>query len=64
MDSKFYKAILVFLIVLFVIFSTKPKFFYNDDKLKDFGVGKNKTLITPLHISLFISIIFYMLTCM
>ena len=64
MDNKFYKSILVFLIVLFVIFSAKPSLFYKDNKsLKEFGIGKNKSLFTPLHVALSVSVVFYALTC-
>jgi hypothetical protein len=60
-------SILLFLIIFYFLYYTKPKYLFNDDNsLKDFGIGyKNKTVFPlwvfaiVLGIISYLSILFY-----
>ena len=54
-------TILLFFVILIIFYIARPPLFYNQTTVKKFGLGKNKILITPLHISLVVALFYYMI---
>ena len=56
--NKIVLKINIFLFFLFFLFLIKPKILCDKNKkFKCFGISKNKIMITPVHISLFITLV-------
>ena len=59
--SPLYYAFIIFIAIMTLIYYTKPKLMFDDDKIKPFGIGKDKTL-TPLPVmSIVIAILLYVI---
>jgi len=56
-------SIIIFLILFYFLYYTKPKFLFNDDdSLKEFGIGyKNKTVFPLWIFSIVIGILSYLI---
>ena len=59
--SPLYYAFIIFIAIMTIIYYTKPKIMFDGDKIKPFGIGKDKTL-TPLPVmSIIIAILLYVI---
>jgi hypothetical protein len=54
-------AILVYLIIIFVLLTIKPKLMFCNGKIRSFGFGENKSIITLQMVSIFGAIMAYFL---
>jgi hypothetical protein len=59
--SPIYYTFVVFIVIMIIIYYNKPLIMFDNDKIKQFGIGENKTL-TPLPvISIIIAILLYVI---
>jgi len=59
--SPLYYTFIIFIAIMIIIYYTKPLIMFDKDKIKQFGIGENKTL-TPLPvISIIIAILLYVI---
>lgn len=58
-SSPLYYTFMVFSVVMALIYYTKPKMMFDKNKIKSFGIGKNKTLIPLPVMALIIAILLY-----
>ena len=54
-------SIIIYIISLLMINMMKPKIMFNEDKMKEFGIGNNKTLFPYMIQSLLLSIFVYLI---
>ena len=63
-DSNLQKTILFFIILSFVIYNMKPKFFFKENNdFKDFGIGNDKTIVPYWLFTLVVGLLFYLIMC-
>lgn len=59
--SPLYYAFILFIAIMIIIYYIKPPIMFENDKIKPFGIGENKTL-TPLPVaSIIIAILLYVI---
>lgn len=61
-NNSLYFTCIFFIFIMFLIYYNKPKFIFDkNNKIKTFGIGKNKTILTLPIFSILIIIIIYFL---
>ena len=58
-ETPIYNAIIIYILFITMILALKPKCIFDKGKLKDFGIGENKTLYSFPFVCISSGMLFY-----